>query len=58
MADNPIGKKYEIKEDSFTHRLYGVPIGSYEVYVGEFGWDDGDMYIRVRDRKWKLKDLD
>lgn len=52
------GMQYEIRPDSYAHRLLQIPTGTYDVYVGDWGWDDGDLYILVGDKRRKLKELD
>ena len=58
MTDNPVGKRYKVEKHHWVHGLMGVPQGEYEVYVGDYGWDNGDLYIRdLENKKWVLKDI-
>ena len=58
MADNPTGKTCEIDPHHWIHTLFGVPTGEYPVYVGDYGWDDGDLYILDPSGvKWKLREI-
>ncbi len=59
MGDNSINRKIKIDPNSYSTRLLGIKPGVYDVYVGDWGWDDGDLYIRTADgKKHKLKDLE
>ena len=55
--DNPIGRFVTLSKDDYQCGLYGHNPGTYEVFVGEYGWDDGDLYIRTNKGKLKLKDF-
>ena len=58
MTHNPTGKVYRVEEHHWVHGLMGVPIGEYQVYVGDWGWDDGDLYILdPKGKKWKLREI-
>ena len=58
MTDNPVSKTHTVEEHHWVHGLMGVPTGVYEVYVGDYGWDDGDLYIRdPKGKKWKVREI-
>jgi hypothetical protein len=56
MADR-VGRKIEIEKACPHCSLLGVKPGVYEVLVGDYGWEDGDLYINTNKGKVKLKDL-
>lgn len=49
------GKFYTVYEGDAATLLGAVP-GEYPVMVGDWGWDDGDLYI-MAPSKFKLRDL-
>lgn len=46
-----------LPEDHHLVKMLGHKPGCYRVYVGDFGWDDGDLYIVTNVGKVKLKDI-
>ena len=55
--DNPVNQTVEIEpQEALIFHLHLKP-GVYPVYVGDYGWDDGDLYIRCQGKKFKLRDI-
>ena len=52
-----IGDKIEIEKASPHCSLLGVKPGVYTVKVGDYGWDDGDLFVETNKGKIKLRDL-
>lgn len=54
---NKTGDRIELEKETPHCRLFGVKPGFYDVMVGDYGWDDGDLYINTNKGKVKLRDL-
>jgi len=49
-----IGDTIELRKGMCSVDLMGHPCGKYPVRVGNYGWDDGDLYIQTTKGKLKL----
>lgn len=47
----------EVGEDNMYVSLLGLHTGKYTVHVGEYGWDDGDLFIESNIGRIKLREL-
>lgn len=54
MGDNRVNKTVTLKPDCLWCQVYDVQPGTYEVFVGDWGWDDGDLYI-ITENKGRVK---
>ena len=50
MGDNKVNQSVTLKPDCLWCQVYDVRPGTYEVFVGDWGWDDGDLYIITENR--------
>ena len=51
------GETYTLKPDTASVQLMGHKPGDYVVQVGDYGWDDGDLFIVTNKGKLKLRDI-
>jgi hypothetical protein len=52
-----IGDVVELKSGMCSVDMLGHPKGTYTVCVGDYGWDDGDLFIETQKGKLKLREL-
>lgn len=52
-----IGDKIVLTKNHAVCYFYGHKPGTYTVKVGDWGWDDGDLFIETNIGKLKIKDI-
>lgn len=55
MPEAIIGRTYTITENNAAV-LLGAKPGTYQVMVGDYGWDSGDFYVEAP-KKFKVREL-
>lgn len=52
-----VGRRIKITDEEPEVGLLGVKAGVYDVMVGDYGWDNGDLFIQTPTKRIALKNL-